>query len=94
MTLESEGHPNPSVVPCQQRINRVDTVATSWKKHRNAGNQWTTMLTETPVLENSLAAFDCEVTEILPRDDHAIVVGRVCARTSPGCFPPVCWQSG
>lgn len=45
------------------------------------------------VLENALAVFDCEVTEMLPHCDHAIIVGRVCAvRTSPGSFPLVYWQ--
>jgi hypothetical protein len=30
------------------------------------------MLTETPVLENVLAALDCEIARMLPRYDHAI----------------------
>lgn len=60
---------------------------------RYAGTQWTTMRTETPVLENALAAFDCEVAAMLPRYDHAIVIGRVCAaHASPGSFPLVYWQ--
>jgi flavin reductase (DIM6/NTAB) family NADH-FMN oxidoreductase RutF len=60
---------------------------------RYAGARWTTMLTGTPVLENALAAFDCEVGEMLPCHDHAIVVGRVCAvHASPGSFPLVYWQ--
>jgi flavin reductase (DIM6/NTAB) family NADH-FMN oxidoreductase RutF len=57
------------------------------------GAQWTTMLTGTPLLENALAAFDCEVTEMLPHCDHAIIVGRVCAaRTSTGALPLVYWR--
>jgi flavin reductase (DIM6/NTAB) family NADH-FMN oxidoreductase RutF len=57
------------------------------------GARWTTMLTGTPVLENALAAFDCEVTEMLPHCDHAIIVGRVCAvRTSTGPLPLVYWR--
>jgi flavin reductase (DIM6/NTAB) family NADH-FMN oxidoreductase RutF len=60
---------------------------------RYAGARWTTMLTGTPVLENALAAFDCEVAEMLPRHDHAIVIGRICAvRASTGSFPLVYWQ--
>jgi flavin reductase (DIM6/NTAB) family NADH-FMN oxidoreductase RutF len=60
---------------------------------RYAGARWTTMLTATPVLENALAAFDCEVAEMLPRYDHAIIIGRVCAvRACPGSFPLVYWQ--
>lgn len=57
------------------------------------GARWTTMLTGAPVLESALAALDCEVTEVLPHCDHAIVVGRVCAvRTSAGSLPLVYWQ--
>jgi flavin reductase (DIM6/NTAB) family NADH-FMN oxidoreductase RutF len=57
------------------------------------GARWTTMLTGTPVLENALAAFDCEVTEMLPHCVHAIIVGRVRAvRTSTGALPLVYWQ--
>jgi flavin reductase (DIM6/NTAB) family NADH-FMN oxidoreductase RutF len=60
---------------------------------RYAGARWTTVLTGTPVLENALAAFDCEVTEMLPHCDHAIIVGRVCAmRSSTGSFPLVYWH--
>jgi flavin reductase (DIM6/NTAB) family NADH-FMN oxidoreductase RutF len=60
---------------------------------RYAGARWTTMTTGTPVLETALAAVDCEVTEMLPRYDHAIVIGRVRAvRASPGSFPLVYWQ--
>jgi flavin reductase (DIM6/NTAB) family NADH-FMN oxidoreductase RutF len=60
---------------------------------RYTGARWTTMLTGTPVLVNALAAFDCEVTEMLPHCDHAIIVGRVCAvRASTGSFPLVYWQ--
>ena len=60
---------------------------------RYVGARWTTMLTGTPVLDNALAAFDCEVTEMLPHCDHAIIVGRVRAvRTSTGSLPLVYWQ--
>jgi flavin reductase (DIM6/NTAB) family NADH-FMN oxidoreductase RutF len=60
---------------------------------RYAGARWSTMLTGTPVLEKALAAFDCEVTEMHPHCDHAIILGRVCAvRTSTGSFPLVYWQ--
>jgi flavin reductase (DIM6/NTAB) family NADH-FMN oxidoreductase RutF len=60
---------------------------------RYAGLRWTTMSTGTPVLENALAAFDCEVAEMLPRYDHAIIIGRVCAvQACPGSFPLIYWQ--
>jgi flavin reductase (DIM6/NTAB) family NADH-FMN oxidoreductase RutF len=57
------------------------------------GARWTTMLTGTPLLADALAVFDCEVTEMLPHCDHAIIVGRVCAaRTSTGSLPLVYWR--
>jgi flavin reductase (DIM6/NTAB) family NADH-FMN oxidoreductase RutF len=60
---------------------------------RYVGARWTTMLTGTPILENALAALDCEVEEMLPRYDHSIVIGRVRAATScPGSHPLVYWQ--
>lgn len=60
---------------------------------RYVGAQWTTLATGTPVLDEALAAFDCEVTEMLPHCDHAIIIGRVCAvRTSTGSSPLVYWQ--
>ena len=60
---------------------------------RYVGARWTTMLTGTPILENALAALDCEVEEMLPRYDHSIVIGRVRAvRSCPGSLPLVYWQ--
>jgi flavin reductase (DIM6/NTAB) family NADH-FMN oxidoreductase RutF len=60
---------------------------------RYAGARWTTMVTGTPILENALAALDCEVEEMLPRYDHSIVIGRVLAASvRPGSFPLVYWQ--
>jgi flavin reductase (DIM6/NTAB) family NADH-FMN oxidoreductase RutF len=60
---------------------------------RYAGAQWTTMLSGTPILANGLACLDCDVEEVLPRYDHQIVIGRVCAvRMHPGSFPLVYWQ--
>jgi hypothetical protein len=41
----------------------------------------------------NLLALDCEVEEMLPRHDHSIVIGRVCAVSiCPGSFPLVYWQ--
>jgi flavin reductase (DIM6/NTAB) family NADH-FMN oxidoreductase RutF len=60
---------------------------------RYSGARWTAMLTGTPILENGLASFDCEVEELLVRYDHSIVVGRVCAvHVCPGSVPLVYWQ--
>jgi flavin reductase (DIM6/NTAB) family NADH-FMN oxidoreductase RutF len=60
---------------------------------RFVGSRWTTMQTGTPILENCLASFDCEVEEVLPRYDHCIIIGRVRAiSVSAGPFPLVYWQ--
>jgi len=60
---------------------------------RYAGARWATMLTGTPILENALAALDCEVEEMIPRYDRSIVIGRVLAASiCPGPFPLVYWQ--
>ena len=60
---------------------------------RFTGARWTTLVTGTPILDNALAAFDCEVTEMLPHCDHAIIIGRVCAvRNATGSSPLVYWQ--
>jgi flavin reductase (DIM6/NTAB) family NADH-FMN oxidoreductase RutF len=45
------------------------------------------------ILENALAALDCNVEENLPRYDHNIIIGHVCAASvNPGAFPLVYWQ--
>ncbi len=60
---------------------------------RYVGARWTTILTGAPVLETALASFDCEVEEMLPRYDHAIIIGRICAVSSgTGFCPLVYWQ--
>jgi flavin reductase (DIM6/NTAB) family NADH-FMN oxidoreductase RutF len=37
---------------------------------------WTTLTTGAPVLRDALAAFDCEVENIVPHHSHSIVIGR------------------
>jgi flavin reductase (DIM6/NTAB) family NADH-FMN oxidoreductase RutF len=60
---------------------------------RYGGWQWSPMVTKTPLLDMALAALDCDVEEMLPRYDHAIVIGRVrAARVRPGAYPLVYWQ--
>ncbi len=60
---------------------------------RYVGARWTTMTTGAPILDNALAALDCEAAEMLPRYDHVIVIGYVrAARVRPGAFPLVYWQ--
>lgn len=57
---------------------------------RYVGSRWTTLVTGAQSLDDALAAFDCEVSEMLPHCDHAIIIGRVRAvRTSIGSSPLV-----
>ena len=39
--------------------------------------EWTTRLTGAPILADALAALDCRVTNIIPLDSHAILIGEV-----------------
>jgi len=38
---------------------------------------WTTRTTGAPILADALAALDCRVTNIIPLDSHAILIGEV-----------------
>jgi flavin reductase (DIM6/NTAB) family NADH-FMN oxidoreductase RutF len=39
--------------------------------------EWTTRMTGAPILADALAALDCRVTNIIPLDSHAILIGEV-----------------
>jgi flavin reductase (DIM6/NTAB) family NADH-FMN oxidoreductase RutF len=62
---------------------------------RYAGWRWSPMVSGTLLLDTALAAIDCEVEEMLPRYDHAVVIGRVrAARVLAEAYPLVYWQGG
>jgi flavin reductase (DIM6/NTAB) family NADH-FMN oxidoreductase RutF len=44
---------------------------------RFAGAEWRKRVTGVPLLVGALAAFDCEVEDIIERHSHGIVIGRV-----------------
>jgi len=44
---------------------------------RFAGADWITLMSGVPLLVGALAALDCEVEDIVERQSHAIVIGRV-----------------
>ena len=44
---------------------------------RFANSDWRTSITGAPLLADGLAALDCRVTDIMPLDTHAILVGVV-----------------
>lgn len=45
--------------------------------NRYRGAEWTRLISGAPVLEDAVAAIDCEVEEAIERHSHAIVLGRV-----------------
>jgi flavin reductase (DIM6/NTAB) family NADH-FMN oxidoreductase RutF len=44
---------------------------------RFANTEWLTLVTGAPLLADGLAALDCRVTDIMPLDTHAILIGVV-----------------
>ena len=44
---------------------------------RFAGSNWRSSVTGAPLFADALAALDCRVTEIMPLDTHAILIGVV-----------------
>ena len=63
---------------------------------RFAGASWTTRgATGVPLLVDALAAFECEVENIIERHSHAIVIGRVLdLRASEAAGALVYWRGG
>ena len=50
--------------------------------------------TGVPVIEGSLSWFDCDLEDVLPGGDHAILVGRVAAAGGRAGEPLVYWAGG
>lgn len=46
---------------------------------RYHGAEWTTLASGAPVLEDAVAALDCEVEEAIERHSHVIIIGKVLA---------------
>ena len=61
---------------------------------RYAGASWTRLVTGAPILEGALAAFDCEVEEMIERHSHAIVIGRVAAVQLSDEAEPLLYRRG
>jgi len=62
---------------------------------RFEGAEWETAVTGARLLRGAPAAFDCEVEEMIDRDTHSIVIGRVRAvRSTPGAGALVYWNGG
>jgi len=60
---------------------------------RYQGADWETAVTGARLLVGAPAAFDCTVEEMIERDTHSILIGRVQAiRTTPGAGGLVYWN--
>jgi flavin reductase (DIM6/NTAB) family NADH-FMN oxidoreductase RutF len=46
-------------------------------ENRFVNSEWRSSVTGAPLLQDALAALDCRVTDIMPLDTHAILVGVV-----------------
>ena len=62
---------------------------------RYADASWIRLATGAPILEDALAAFDCEVEEMIERHSHAIVIGKVLeVRLAEDADALVYWRGG
>jgi flavin reductase (DIM6/NTAB) family NADH-FMN oxidoreductase RutF len=60
---------------------------------RYDGAAWETAVTGARLLVGAPAAFDCTVDEMIPRETHSILIGRVRAiRATPGAGALVYWN--
>jgi flavin reductase (DIM6/NTAB) family NADH-FMN oxidoreductase RutF len=61
-----------------------------------AGVGWHPARSGAPILNDALAYFDCEVTQIVPAGDHELVIGRVVAgaNVDPDARPMVYAETG
>jgi len=58
------------------------------------GARWKSLVTGAPLLEGALAAIDCTVEEVIERQSHAIVIGRIEAVDLGRWSDPLLYWSG
>lgn len=57
--------------------------------------QWTLLDDNVTILVDAMTAFDCAVENVIERDSHALLIGRIrAARTSPQGDPLLSWRGG
>lgn len=65
----------------------------SMQERLNEGN-WTFMETGCPILENALAAFDCEISETVEQGTHTIIFAKIIAvKVSQEPKPPLLYYN-
>jgi flavin reductase (DIM6/NTAB) family NADH-FMN oxidoreductase RutF len=69
VNLLAEGH--------EEMARRFAARRTGHSEDRFANSEWRTLATGAPLFVDALAALDCHVTDIMPLDTHAILVGVV-----------------
>jgi flavin reductase (DIM6/NTAB) family NADH-FMN oxidoreductase RutF len=69
VNLLAEGHEELARRFAAKRATQVED--------RFANSEWRTSITGAPLFADALAALDCRVTDIMPLDTHAILVGVV-----------------
>jgi flavin reductase (DIM6/NTAB) family NADH-FMN oxidoreductase RutF len=69
VNLLAEGH--------EELARRFAARRREQSEDRFAKSEWRTLVTGAPLFAEALAAFDCRVTDIMPLDTHAILVGVV-----------------
>ncbi|KIQ00018.1 flavin reductase [Agrobacterium tumefaciens] len=61
----------------QDVANRFSGVGGLKGAERYVGSEWTRLASGAPILEDAVAALDCEVEEAIERHSHVILIGRV-----------------
>jgi flavin reductase (DIM6/NTAB) family NADH-FMN oxidoreductase RutF len=61
----------------ERLARRFATHRAMLNEDRFGAGVWVQRITGAPVLADALAALDCRVTEIIPLDSHAILIGMV-----------------
>lgn len=69
----------------EQLANQFAGVGGLKGAERYNGADWTSLVSGAPVLEDAVAAIDCELEEAIERHSHVLIIGRVLAvRSSEG----------
>lgn len=63
----------------RQLANQFAGVGGLKGRERYNGAEWTRLVSGAPVLDDAVAAIDCELEEAIERHSHVIIIGRVLA---------------
>lgn len=79
--VERYGHFAVNIIGAEHQslANRFAGIGGIKGAERYQGAEWTRLASGAPVLEDAVAALDCEVEEAIERHSHVIVIGKVLA---------------